>query len=149
MLLLFEPGRALIGQSAIALYTVGSVKEIAGVRTYISVDGGMGDNIRPALYGAKYTARIANEMSAHAVRHVAVAGRYCEQGDILIEDVALAQVKPGDLIAIPVAGAYQIPMASNYNLIPRPAVLSVQNGEARVIRRRERIDDMLVCEIDE
>ena len=144
--LLFEPGRALIAQSAVALYTVGSIKEITGVRTYVSVDGGMGDNIRPALYGAHYTARVANKMNDAATRHVAIAGRYCEQGDLLIEDVALAPVVPGDLIAIPCAGAYQIPMSSNYNLIPRPAVIAVRDGAARVIRRRETIDDVLRCE---
>lgn len=142
----FEPGRALIAQSAIALYTVGSVKKIEGVRTYVSVDGGMGDNIRPALYGAKYTARVANKMNDALTQHVAIAGRYCEQGDILIEDVELARVAAGDLIAIPVAGAYQIPMASNYNLIPRPAVIAIKNGVVRVVRRRETIDDMLACD---
>lgn len=142
----FEPGRALIAQSAIALYTVGSVKEIAGVRTYVSVDGGMGDNVRPALYGAKYTARVANRMDETPNLHVAIAGRYCEQGDILIQDVELPRVATGDLIAIPVAGAYQIPMASNYNLIPRPAVVAVRNGAARLVRRRETIADMLVCD---
>jgi diaminopimelate decarboxylase len=141
--LLFEPGRALIAQSAVALYTVGAVKEIPGVRTYVSVDGGMGDNVRPALYGVQYTARVANRMDDAPMQRVAIAGRYCEQGDILIEEVALPRVQAGDLIAIPCAGAYQIPMASNYNLIPRPAVIAVRNREPRVIRRRETIDDML------
>jgi len=155
--ILIEPGRTLIAQSAIALYTVGSVKEIAGVRTYVSVDGGMGDNIRPSLYGAKYTACVANKMYPERSRrmndaptqHVAIAGRYCEQGDILIEDVELPRVAAGDLIAIPVAGAYQIPMASNYNLIPRPAVIAIKNGAVRVVRRRETIDDMLACDVDD
>lgn len=147
--LLVEPGRALIAQSAVALYTVGAVKEIAGVRTYVSVDGGVGDNVRPALYGARYTACVANRMDGESARRVAIAGRYCEQGDILIDDIALPPVTAGDLIAIPCAGAYQIPMASNYNLIPRPAVIAVRDGEARVIRRRETIDDMLRCETDE
>ncbi len=118
------------------------------MRTYISVDGGMGDNVRPALYGAKYTARVANKMSEPAAQRVAVAGRYCEQGDILIDDVALPRVAAGDLIAIPCAGAYQIPMASNYNLIPRPAVIAVRDGEPRVIRRRETLDDLLRCETE-
>ncbi|CAG0947226.1 diaminopimelate decarboxylase [Anaerolineae bacterium] len=145
--LLFEPGRALIAQSAIALYTVGAAKDI-GVRTYVSVDGGMGDNVRPALYGAHYTARVANRMNDAATTRVAIAGRYCEQGDILIDQVALPPAHAGDLIAIPCAGAYQIPMASNYNLIPRPAVIAVSQGEVRVIRRRETIEDMLRCESD-
>lgn len=144
--LLFEPGRALVASSAVAVYTVGSVKTISGVRTYVSVDGGMGDNIRPALYGARYTARVANKMSAPAVQQVAVAGRYCEQGDILIENVALPEVVPGDLMVIPLAGAYQIPMASNYNLIPRSAVVAARQGKAQVIRRRETIEDMLRCD---
>jgi diaminopimelate decarboxylase len=147
--LLFEPGRALGAQSAVAVYTVGAVKEIRDVRTYVSVDGGMGDNIRPALYGAKYTARVANKMNDAPTARVAIAGRYCEQGDILIEEVTLPRVAPGDLITIPVAGAYQVPMASNYNLIPRPAVIAVRDGNARVVRRRETIDDMLRCESDE
>lgn len=147
--ILVEPGRALIAQSAIALYTVGAVKEIAGVRTYVSVDGGMGDNIRPALYGARYTARVANKMNDAPATRVAIAGRYCEQGDILIEEVALPRVATGDLIVLPVAGAYHIPMASNYNLIPRPAVIAVCDGTAHVIRRRETMDDLLRCEVDE
>jgi diaminopimelate decarboxylase len=145
--ILFEPGRALIAQSAIALYTVGAVKEI-GIRTYVSVDGGMGDNIRPALYGARYTARVANRMNEPPASRVAVAGRYCEQGDILIEDVALPRVAVDDLIAMPVAGAYHIPMASNYNLIPRPAVLAVCEGDVRVIRRRETVEDLLKGEVE-
>lgn len=147
--LLCEPGRSLIAQGAVALYTVGAVKEIASLRTYVSVDGGMGDNIRPALYGARYTALVANKANDATVFHVAIAGRYCEQGDILIEDVALPRVAVGDLLAIPVAGAYQLPMASNYNLIPRPAAIAVRDGNARVVRRRETIDDMLSCEVDE
>ena len=146
--LLFEPGRALIAQSAVAVYTVGAVKEIRGVKTYVSVDGGMGDNVRPSLYGAQYTARVANKMSAASTARVSIAGRYCEQGDILIENVELPIVAPGDLIAIPLAGAYQIPMSSNYNLIPRPAVVAVRDGNAHVIRRRETIDDMLRCEAE-
>ncbi len=146
--ILFEPGRALVAQGAVALYTVGSVKEIVGVRTYVSVDGGMGDNIRPALYGAKYAARVANRMNDALTMRVAIAGRYCEQGDILIENVELPRVQAGDLIAIPVAGAYQLPMASNYNLIPRPAVVAVRDDRSRLIRRRETIEDMLSCDVD-
>ncbi len=144
--LLVEPGRALVAQAAVALYTVGAVKQIPGGRTYVSVDGGMGDNVRPALYGVQYTARIANKPTEPPVRHVAIAGRYCEQGDILIQDVNLPEITAGDCIAIPDAGAYQLPMASNYNLIPRPAVLAVRNGTARVVRRRETIEEMLWVE---
>jgi diaminopimelate decarboxylase len=144
--MLLEPGRALVAQSAVALYTIGAAKEVGSRRTYVSVDGGMGDNVRPALYGAKYTARVANRMNDAPAQRVAIAGRYCEQGDILIEDVELPRVAAGDLIAIPCAGAYQMPMASNYNLIPRPAVIAVRDGEPRLIRRRETIEDMLRCE---
>jgi diaminopimelate decarboxylase len=147
--LVFEPGRALIASSAVALYTVGTVKEIRDVKTYVSVDGGMGDNIRPALYGARYTARVANKMNDTPTQRVAIAGRYCEQGDILIDAVELPRVERGDLIAIPVAGAYQLPMASNYNLIPRPAVIAVREGHARLVRRRETTEDLLRCDVDE
>lgn len=147
--LLFEPGRALIASSAVALYTVGAVKEIRGVKTYVSVDGGIGDNIRPALYGAMYTARVANKMNEAPTQRVAIAGRYCEQGDVLINTVDLPRVERGDLIVVPVAGAYQLPMASNYNLIPRPAVIAVRDGHARLVRRRETIDDLLRCDVDE
>lgn len=144
-----EPGRALVAQAGLALYTVGAVKKIQGVRTYVSVDGGMGDNIRPALYGAKYTARAANKFRDLPVMEAAIAGRYCEQGDVLINSVKLPAVHAGDLIAIPAAGAYQIPMASNYNLIPRPAVVLVSDGHATVLRRRETFNDMLACDVIE
>ncbi len=144
--LLVEPGRALVAQSAVALYTVGGIKRIGDLRTYVSVDGGMGDNIRPALYGAQYAACVANKMADAPKIQVAIAGRYCEQGDILIEQVELPEVAVGDVIAIPDAGAYQIPMTSNYNLIPRPAVVAVREGEARLIRRRETIEDLLATE---
>ena len=106
----------------------------------------MGDNIRPALYGVPYSARLVNKMKDVPTTRVAIAGRYCEQGDILINEVALPHVSVGDVLAVPCAGAYQLPMASNYNLIPRPAVIAVREGNARVIRRRETIDDMLRCE---
>ncbi len=144
--LLVEPGRALVTQSAVALYTVGSIKRIGDIRTYVSVDGGIGDNIRPALYGARYTACVANKMGQAPSMRAAIAGRYCEQGDVLIEEAELPEVTVGDVIAIPCAGAYQIPMASNYNWIPRPAVVAVRDGQAQVIRRRETIDDMLATE---
>lgn len=147
--LLFEPGRLLVAQSAVALYTIGAIKDIAGIRTYVSVDGGMGDNIRPALYSAKYSVFVANRMHDTPVMRASIAGRYCEQGDILIEDANLPHVEVGDVIALPVAGAYQLPMASNYNLIPRPAVIAVRDGTVRLIRRRETIEDMLACENDE
>lgn len=145
--LVVEPGRALIARAAVALYRVGSIKESGGGRTYAAVDGGMGDNIRPALYGSPYNAFAANKMDAPATRVYAIVGRYCEQGDVLIESARLPELRGGDLLAIPVAGAYQIPMASNYNLIPRPAVVVVDNTDAKLVRRRETIDDMLACEL--
>jgi len=147
--LVVEPGRALIARAGVALYRVGSVKNISGIRNYIAVDGGMGDNIRPALYGAKYRAFLSNRMNDATTQEYAIAGRYCEQGDILIERAQLPETRVGDLLAIPVAGAYQLPMASNYNLIPRPAVVLVRDSKARLVRRRETIQDMLACDLDD
>jgi len=143
-----EPGRAIVGPAGVAVYTAGSRKEIPGVRTYVSVDGGMADNIRPALYGATYTATLANRSGAGPEEPVTIAGKYCESGDILIERVSLPPLEPGDLIAIPAAGAYTLAMASNYNYAPRPAVVMVRDGTSRVIRRRETYDDLLRCDID-
>ena len=140
----FEPGRSLVGTSAVTLYRVGTVKTIPGVRTYVSVDGGMSDNIRPALYGSRYEALLANRMGAEPGPRVTVCGKHCESGDILIRDVHLpADVAPGDLLCIPATGAYTYSMASNYNRIPRPAVVMVEDGDATVIVERERIDDVL------
>jgi diaminopimelate decarboxylase len=144
--LTIEPGRAMIATSAVALYRVGSVKELPGLRTYVAVDGGMADNIRPTAYGARYSAVIADRVRATADRVVAIAGRYCETGDILVQEVRLARPAVGDLIALPVAGAYQLSMASNYNLVPRPAVVVVADGVARLVRRRETYDDLMAPE---
>lgn len=142
-----EPGRSIVGPAGVALYRVGSIKEIPGVRTYVAVDGGMGDNMRPSTYGAVYTALLANRASEPPSTHVAVAGRYCESGDVLVRDAALPAVRLGDLVALPVSGAYNLAMASSYNLVPRPAVVVVQNGQARLVRRRETLDDLLAPEI--
>jgi diaminopimelate decarboxylase len=140
----FEPGRSIVGQAGVALYRVGSRKEIPGVRTYISVDGGMADNIRPALYDARYTAELANRPGSDSDREVVtIAGKYCESGDVLIANIELSRLVPGDLLAMPGAGAYGIPLASNYNMSPRPAVVLVGNGEVRLIRRRETFEDLL------
>ena len=144
-----EPGRAIIGPAGVAVYTVGSSKDIPGVRTYVSVDGGMADNIRPSLYDATYTAALANRLDDTSARTVTIAGKYCESGDILIEKVSLPALEPGDLIAIPAAGAYTLAMASNYNFATRPAVVLVGDGRARIIRRRETYDDLIGCDIDE
>jgi diaminopimelate decarboxylase len=139
-----EPGRALVGSAVVTLYRVGTVKRILGVRTDVSVDGGMSDNIRPALYGARYEALLANRMSAEPGPRVTVAGKHCESGDVLIKDVHLpADVAPGDLLCIPATGAYTYSMASNYNRVPRPPIVMVTQGDATEIVRRETNDDIL------
>ena len=137
-----EPGRSLVGRAGVALYRVVGTKRVAGIRTFVSVDGGMGDNIRPALYGAEYTAVLADRPTAALAEHVAIAGKYCESGDLLIRDVALPSPDPGEVLAIPAAGAYSVAMASNYNHHPRPAVAIIENGRARVIRTRESHADI-------
>jgi len=138
-----EPGRAIVGKSGVALYTAGATKQIPGIRRYVAVDGGMGDNIRPALYGAHYEAVVANKLDQEAVETVTIAGKYCESGDILVRDVPLPAVEPGDIIALPAAGAYAPAMASTYNLAPRPAILLVKEGRSRLLRRRETYEDLL------
>ena len=140
--LVIEPGRSIVAPAAVALYRVGARKEIPGVRTYVSVDGGMADNIRPALYGARYTALAASKAHQPAQETVTVAGRFCESGDVLIRDIPLPRLEPGDLLAVPTVGAYCLPMASNYNLVPRPAVVLVRDGRARLIQRRETLSDL-------
>ncbi len=142
-LLILEPGRSVVGQAGVALYTVGARKQIPGVRTYVSVDGGMADNIRPAIYGAKYTALSANRPDAAGEEVVTIAGKYCESGDILISDINLPRLGRGEILAIPASGAYCLSMASNYNLAPRPAIVLVQDGQARLWRRRETYEDMV------
>ncbi|MGZ4207032.1 MAG: diaminopimelate decarboxylase family protein, partial [Actinomycetota bacterium] len=123
---------------------VGTVKEIPGIRTYVSVDGGMSDNIRPALYGARYEALLANKADVPSDRVVTIAGAHCEQGDLLIKDVSLpASVARGDILAVPATGAYGYSMASNYNRFPRPAVIAVRDGKAREIVRRETYEDLV------
>ena len=139
-----EPGRSIAGPTAVTLYEVGTVKTIPGVRTYVSVDGGMSDNIRPALYGARYEARLANRMDAAPGPMVTLCGKHCESGDVLIKDVHLpADVAPGDLVVIPATGSYTYSMASNYNHVPRPAVVMVEDGIATEIVRRETHEDLM------
>ena len=137
-----EPGRGLVGRAAVALYRVVGTKRVPDVRTFVAVDGGMGDNIRPALYGAEYTAVLAARANESETEEVTVAGRYCESGDVLIRSVRLPTARPGDVLAIPGAGAYSVAMASNYNETPRPAVVLLDGGRARVIRERETIADI-------
>jgi len=141
--LIVEPGRAIVGQAGVALYKVGAIKEILGIKKYVSVDGGISDNIRPALYGAKYEALVANKALESERNMVTIAGKLCESGDILVQDVNLAMVGPCDIIAIPVCGAYSIPMSSNYNAMPRPAIAMVKEGRAHLIRRRETYQDLM------
>lgn len=140
----FEPGRFLVANAMVTLYSVGVVKDLPGIRTYVSVDGGMSDNIRPALYQARYAALLANKAGEAPDRTVTVAGMHCESGDVLLRDVALpASIRRGDLLAVPATGAYGYSMASNYNRKPRPAVVAVREGRARVMVRRESLDDLL------
>ena len=141
--LIIEPGRAIVAQAGVALYTIGSIKEIPEVRKYICVDGGMGDNIRPALYEARYEVLAANKVNDDESTKVTIAGKYCESGDILARDVSLASVSAGDIIAMPVSGAYSIPMSSSYNMAPRPAIAMVKDGKARLIRKRESYKDLM------
>jgi diaminopimelate decarboxylase len=140
--LVIELGRSMVGQAGVALYTVGVVKDIPGVRCYVSVDGGMADNIRPALYGAKLEAVIANRMKDKLAGKFTIAGKFCESGDILIRDIELPEPVAGDIIAVPGCGAYSIPEASNYNASLKSAVVMVKEGKARLIRRRETFDDL-------
>lgn len=141
--LIIEPGRSIVGRAGVALYRVGVRKEIPGVRTYVSVDGGMSDNIRPALYEARYEALVANKIGAKAEERVTLAGKHCESGDILVSDVGLPKLEPGDIVALPVSGAYCLAMSSNYNAALKPAVVLVKDETARVIQRRETFEDLL------
>ena len=145
--LVVEPGRALVGRAGVALYSVGAVKEIPGVRKYVSLDGGMGDNIRPALYDAQYEAVVANRMSDGPEETVTLVGKFCESGDYLIKDAPMPALGPDDVVAIPSSGAYAPSMASNYNLNPRPPIVMVNNGRARLIRRRETYRDLMLCDV--
>ena len=138
----FEPGRSLVGEAGVTLYRVGAVKRLPE-RTWVAVDGGMSDNPRPQLYDAVYTALCADRADEAADEHVSVAGMHCESGDVLIDDVALPAPQRGDLLAVPATGAYTLAMASNYNGVVRPAAVLVGDGAARLIRRRETLDDLL------
>lgn len=141
--LILEPGRSIVAPAGVAVYRVGARKEIPGVRTYVSVDGGLADNIRPALYGARYAALAVGKSPGAPTETVTIAGKYCESGDVLIRDIDLPRLAPGDLLAVPMAGAYCLPMSSNYNLARRPAVVLVDGGQARLIQRRETYEDLV------
>jgi diaminopimelate decarboxylase len=138
-----EPGRSIVANACLTAYTVQAVKEIPGVRTYVAVDGGMSDNLRPMLYGARYEALLANRPEASATGTFTVAGKHCESGDILVKDAQLPDPQPGDILVTPSTGAYGYSMAGNYNGQPRPAVLFVREGEARIVIRREEYEDLV------
>lgn len=138
-----EPGRSIVGNAGISLYTIGSSKEIPGIRSYLSVDGGMADNIRPALYEARYDAVIANKVKEKVEGEVAIAGKCCESGDMLIWDLPLPKAEPGDILAVFATGAYGYSMASHYNRLAKPAIVFVENGIDRLVVKRESLDDIV------
>ena len=140
---ILEPGRSLVAAAGITLYTVGSVKTIPGFRTYVSVDGGMPDNPRYALYQSQYTALIANRPDAEQSWRVTLAGRCCESGDLIGENLPLQPTARGDILAVLTTGAYNYSMASNYNRLPRPALVMIRNGEPFVAVRRETYEDVV------
>src|SRR5579884_3670702 len=144
--LILEPGRSLVGRAGVTLYRVGSIKASGGV-TYAAIDGGMSDNPRPQLYGARYEALLANRASEPATGVYRVAGKHCESGDVLIEAAELPQPRPGDVLAVPATGAYTLALGSTYNGVPRPAAVLVADGAARLIRRRETVADLLRFEV--
>ena len=146
-ILTIEPGRSIVANSGTTLYTIGSVKEIPGIRTYAAVDGGMTDNIRPALYNAEYECVIANRVEVKSGQTVTIAGKCCESGDILLENVNLPEVKSGDILAVLTTGAYGYSMSNNYNRIPKPAVVMVKNGQARLVCKRESYEDIIKNDI--
>jgi diaminopimelate decarboxylase len=146
--ILIEPGRSLVGNAGVTAYTVGTVKEIPGIRTYLAVDGGMSDNMRPMLYGARYEAIVANRASEPADTAATIAGMHCESGDIIVRDATLASPRVGDVLVTPATGAYGYGMASNYNGVPRPPVIFCRDGDARVVVRRETWDDLLARDVE-
>lgn len=141
--IMVEPGRSIIGNAGVTAYTVGTIKEIPGVRTYVSVDGGMSDNLRPMLYGAVYEALIANKANLPATNKVTIAGKHCESGDVLVRDAILPRLEIGDILVTPATGAYGYVLSNNYNKQPRPPVILVKDGQARLIIRRETYEDLV------
>jgi diaminopimelate decarboxylase len=143
----FEPGRAIVGPAGVTLYEVGTIKDVDHIRTYVSVDGGMSDNIRTALYGSEYTCVLASRRSEAPPMLSRIVGKHCEAGDIVVRDVWLPDdLAPGDVLAVAATGAYCRSMASNYNAVPRPPVVAVKSGASRVLLRRESIDDLLALD---
>jgi diaminopimelate decarboxylase len=144
--LILEPGRSIVGPAGVTLYRVGVVKHVGQSAAWVAVDGGMSDNPRPQLYGARYTALLANRADEATAGAYRIAGKHCESGDVLIDGVELPVPRRGDLLAVPATGAYTLGMASNYNGVPRPAAVLVAGGTSRVVRRRETVDDLLALE---
>lgn len=145
--LVIEPGRSIVGNAGTTLYTIGSMKDIPNVRKYVSVDGGMTDNIRPALYGANYECIVVNKVEENCKEKVTIAGKCCESGDILLKDVEISKTKSGDTLAVLTTGAYCYSMSSNYNKIPRPAVVLVKDGIGKVICKRQSYEELIANEI--
>lgn len=145
--LIIEPGRSIIGNAGTTLYTIGSIKDIPNVRKYVSVDGGMTDNIRPSLYSAEYECAIANKVRSTSNEKVTIAGKCCESGDILLTDVNISEAESGDILAVSSTGAYGYSMCSNYNKIPKAAVVMVSDGNAKLICRRQTYEDVLKNEL--
>jgi diaminopimelate decarboxylase len=145
--ILVEPGRSLVGNAGVTAYTVGTVKEIPGVRTYVAVDGGMSDNLRPMLYGSRYEAAIADRAGAAADTTVTIAGMHCESGDVIVREATLAAPRAGDVLVTPATGAYGYAMANNYNGVPRPPVIFCRDGDARVVVRGETYEDLTARDV--
>jgi diaminopimelate decarboxylase len=145
---ILEPGRSLVGQAGVTLYRVGSVKQASENVTYVAVDGGMSDNPRPQLYGARHTALLANRADEPTAGAYSICGKHCESADVMMERTQLPEPRRGDVLAVAATGAYTLGMSSNYNAVPRPAAVLVANGAARVIRRRESVDDLLRLEAE-
>ncbi|NFO98230.1 diaminopimelate decarboxylase [Clostridium botulinum] len=145
--LVIEPGRSIVGNAGTTLYTIGSIKEIPEIKKYVSVDGGMTDNIRPALYRASYECLVANNVNANSKEKVTISGKCCESGDILLENVKVSHAESGDILAVLSTGAYGYSMSSNYNKIPRSAVVFVKNGNSKLICKRQSYDDLIYGEL--
>jgi diaminopimelate decarboxylase len=145
--ILVEPGRSLVANAGLTAYRVGTIKEISGVRTYVAVDGGMSDNLRPMLYGSRYEAVIADRAAAPAETLVTIAGMHCESGDVIVRDTMLAEPAVGDVLVTPATGAYGYAMANNYNGVPRPPVVFCRDGETRVVVRRETYEDLTARDV--
>jgi diaminopimelate decarboxylase len=145
--LILEPGRSVVSRAGVTLYSVGGVKHTSAATTFVTIDGGMSDNPRPAMYNARYTALLANRADEEPTEAYAVAGKHCESSDVLIERVELPEPRRGDLLAVPVTGAYTLGMSSNYNAVTRPPAVLVADGKARLIRRRESVEDLFTLEV--